>query len=269
MRTGLRVGAVGLATIAIVAVLTRPDSTGFLVAIAAIGALALVAGWRADWLSAGAIYLGAIAATSVAGNPANTPAMAQLGGIAVVLGFALGYLLGYALRRWFRPRPGSIPSIPSEAPDAATTDMQSQASTPPDDRMMWRQKARRSRHFAYGVLGWLIPGLIALPLAWGHESSGGEAVLFAALVWWGLGVVGCLVAGVLVGVGIERAGSVADAFVEGLAGVGVAWFAAIVVGVAIETFVGVVHLGPVPLLLPIPFVLGYGVGFGVGLVMGR
>jgi hypothetical protein len=157
MRTGLRVGAVGLAAMGVVAFLAGPQSAGFLVAIAAIGALALVAGWRADWLSAGAIYLGAIAATSIAGNPANVPAMAQLGGVAVVLGFGLGYLLGYAVRRWYRPRPGSMPATPLEAPDAATTDMQSHAPGLPDDGMTWRQWAGHSRLLAYGVLGWAVP----------------------------------------------------------------------------------------------------------------
>ena len=134
-------------------------------------------------------------------------------------------------------------------------------TTPPSD---WD-----GRTFAYGVLGWAIPGLMALPLAWGHESSGGEAALFAVLVWWGLGVVGCLVAGVMVGARIGANGSAADAFGIGLAGVAISGFAALVVSVAIEKLVGVLHLGPVTFLIPIPFVLGYGVGFGIGFAISR
>jgi hypothetical protein len=109
---------------------------------------------------------------------------------------------------------------------------------------------------------------VALPLAWGRESSGGEAALFAVLVWWGLGVVGCLVAGVMVG-SIGANGSAADTFGIGLAGVAISGFAALVVSAAIEELVGVLHLGPVPFLFPIPFVLGYGVGFGIGFAIRR
>jgi hypothetical protein len=274
MRAGLRSGAFGLAATGIVSVAlwARQDLVGILLAIGAIGALALVAGWRADWLGAGMIYLGAIAGTSIAGNPANIPAMARVGIFDVVLGFALGYLLGYSFRRWYRPRRRSIPSIPLEAPDAATTDTQRQAPRRQDDGMTWSQKAHRSRVLAYGVLGWAVPGLIALPLAWAHESSGGESALLAVLVWWGLGVVGCLVAGVMVGmVGarVQAEGATIDAFSYGLAGVAIAWFAALAVSMAIETLVGVLHLGPVAFLLPLPFVLGYALGFGVGFVTSR
>jgi hypothetical protein len=270
MRTGLRLGAFGLAATGIVSVAfsARQDLAGILLAIGAIGALALVAGWRADWLSAGMIYLGAIAGTSIAGNPANIPAMARVGIFDVVLSFALGYLLGYAFRRWYRPRRRPTPS---EAPHTATIDTQRQAPRP-DDGMARSQKARRSRVPAYGVLGWVIPGLIALPLAWGHESSGGESALLAVLVWWGLGVVGCLVSGVVVGMvgaGVQAEGATIDAFRYGLAGVATAWFAALAVSLAIETFVGVLHLGPAAFLLPIPFVFGYALGFGVGFVTGR
>jgi hypothetical protein len=127
----------------------------------------------------------------------------------------------------------------------------------------------RSRYIVYGALGWVIPGLIALPFALGHESAGGESALMAVLVWWALGAIGCLVAGLIIGAGIERAGSVADAFTEGLTGVAIAWFAALAVSMAIETLVGVLHLGPVTFLLPIPFVLGYVVGFGIGYAASR
>ncbi len=274
MRTGLVVGAFGLAATGIVAFVfwARQDIVGIQLAIGAIGALALVAGWRADWLSAGMIYMGAIAGTAVAGNPANIPAMATTAMVDVVLGFALGYVLGYAFRRWHRPRPGSIPAIQLETPDTVTTDTQSQAPWLPDDGMTGRHKARRSRFLAYGVLGWAVPGLIALPLAWGHESSGGESAFLAVLIWWGLGVVGCLVAGVMVGMagaGVQADGATTDAFWHGFAGVAIAWLAALAVSMAIEIFVGVLHLGPVAFLLPIPFVLGYAVGFGVGFAMGH
>jgi hypothetical protein len=106
-----------------------------------------------------------------------------------------------------------------------------------------------------------MPGVVALPFAAMHEAAGGESALLALLIWVALGVVGCVVAGVMVGAGVEAKGRVADAFWSGLAGVSTAWIAAVAVTVAIEIFVRVLHLGAVTFLLPVPFVLGYGVGF--------
>jgi hypothetical protein len=117
------------------------------------------------------------------------------------------------------------------------------------------------RTFRLGALGWIAPGIVALPFAAMSEAAGGESALAAVIVWWGLGVVGCVVAGVMVGAGIQAKGRVADAFWSGLAGVSTAWIAAVAVTVAIEIFVRVLHLGAVTFLLPVPFVLGYGVGF--------
>jgi hypothetical protein len=72
-----------------------------------------------------------------------------------------------------------------------------------------------------------------------------------------------------VGAGVQAEGATSDAFVYGLGGVAIAWLAALAVSMAIETFVGVLHIGPVAFLLPIPFVLGYALGFGVGFAMNR
>ncbi|HSO28940.1 MAG TPA: hypothetical protein VLS28_03495 [Candidatus Sulfomarinibacteraceae bacterium] len=123
------------------------------------------------------------------------------------------------------------------------------------------------RTFGIGALGWIVPGIVAMPLAAMREAAGGESALAALIVWWGLGVVGCVVAGWRVGAGISAGTSVADAFLGGLAGVSTAWIGALAVNVAIETFVRVLHLGAVTLLLPIPFVVGYGVGFGISVML--
>ena len=69
--------------------------------------------------------------------------------------------------------------------------------------------------------------------------------------------------------GVQAEGATIDALRYGFAGVAISWFAALAVSMAIETFVGVLHLGPAAFLLPIPFVLGYALGFGVGFVTGR
>jgi hypothetical protein len=120
-----------------------------------------------------------------------------------------------------------------------------------------------SRNFRLGALGWIAPGVVAVPFALMREAAGGESALLAVIVWWGLSTVGCVVAGVLVGAGIKAGGTMSDAFWGGLAGVSAAWIAALVVTIAIEVFVRVLHLGPAAFLMPIPFVLGYGIGFGL------
>lgn len=125
------------------------------------------------------------------------------------------------------------------------------------------------RNFTLGALGWVAPGIVAVPFAAMREAAGGESALLAVIVWWGLGVIGCLVAGVKVGAGVGPAGSVSDAFLGGLAGVSTAWIGAVAVSVAIEIFVRVLHLGGASFLLPIPFVLGYGVGFALTVMVRR
>jgi hypothetical protein len=125
------------------------------------------------------------------------------------------------------------------------------------------------RNIAYGVLGWAVPGIVALPLALLRESSGGESALVAVLAWWGLGVIGCSVAGAAVGAGGKGPGTVAQAFWAGLGGVATSWVAALAVSVVIEAVVQVLHLGAVSFLLPIPLVVGYVVGFAVGAIFLR
>jgi hypothetical protein len=89
------------------------------------------------------------------------------------------------------------------------------------------------------------------------------------IVWWGLGVVGCTVGGAAAAVLGRKSGRLAHAFKSGLAGVSVAWLGAIAVEVAVETFVGVLHLGGLSILMPIPFILGYGIGFGLAAILSR
>ncbi len=118
------------------------------------------------------------------------------------------------------------------------------------------------RTFRLGALGWIMPGVVALPFAARPEAAGGESAFLALLIWVALGVVGCFVAGVMVGAsGIEAKGTAADFFWGGLAGVSTAWIAAVAVSVAIDVFVRVLSLDAATFLLPVPFVLGYGVGF--------
>ena len=97
------------------------------------------------------------------------------------------------------------------------------------------------RAFAFGLLGWVVPGIVAVPLVGTRESAGGEAALGMLVVWWGLGVVGCTVGGAAAAVLGRKSGRLADAFKGGLAGVSVAWLGAIAVEVAVETFVRVLH----------------------------
>ena len=126
-----------------------------------------------------------------------------------------------------------------------------------------------SRPVLFGLLGWLAPGAVALPFAFMSEVAGGEAALMAIIVWWGLGVIGCLIAGGAVGAGVAGMGPRANDFRGGLAGVAAAWLAALIANMVIESAVQVLHLGALTFLLPIPFVIGYGVGFAVGAVANR
>jgi hypothetical protein len=125
------------------------------------------------------------------------------------------------------------------------------------------------RAFAFGLLGWVVPGIVAVPLVGTNESAGGEAALGILFVWWGLGVVGCAVGGAAAAVLGGKSGRPAHAFKSGLAGVSVAWVGAFAAEVAVNMFVRVLHLGGLSILLPIPFILGYGVGFALCAVLFR
>lgn len=107
-----------------------------------------------------------------------------------------------------------------------------------------------------------MPGIVAMPVALLPQSAGGESALAAVIAWWALGAVGCLVAGARIG-SRAAAGKVGDAFMEGFAGVATAWVAAVVLAMVIEATVRVLHIGAVSLLIPLPFVIGYGIGFGL------
>jgi hypothetical protein len=125
------------------------------------------------------------------------------------------------------------------------------------------------RNFATGVLGWAVPGVVALLFAGRSEDAGGETALLVVVVWVGIGVIGCAVAGAIVGAGLETAGTASKAFLDGLAGIATAWIAAVAASVVIETVVKVLHLGAVTILLPIPFVIGYAVGFALLAMLNR
>jgi hypothetical protein len=122
---------------------------------------------------------------------------------------------------------------------------------------------------AVGALGWIGPGLVSLPIAAAHESAGGESALGAVIVWWVLATLGCAIAGILLGLGPLPARDREGRFWAGLAGVSLAWIAAIAVSIAIEAIVKVLHLGPLAFLIPVPFVLAYGAGFGLAALFTR
>jgi hypothetical protein len=117
--------------------------------------------------------------------------------------------------------------------------------------------------FVAGILGWVVPGIVAIPIAVGHESAEGEAALGALIVWFGLGVVGSLIGGIAAAVAGRESGRLAEAFLSGVGGVSVAWLVAIGAEVAVAAFVTVLHTGGLGLLLPLPFLLAFSVGFGL------
>lgn len=114
-----------------------------------------------------------------------------------------------------------------------------------------------------GSIGWLAPAVIAVPFATMRESAGGESALLAVIVWWALATIGCGIAGAILGSGPTARAARMDVFLGGLTGVSLAWIASFVLGMAIHAIVGVLDLGPVAQLIPVPFVLAYGLGFGI------
>jgi len=128
-----------------------------------------------------------------------------------------------------------------------------------------RVTSSQVRAFLYGLAGWGIPFLIALPLAGTHEAAGGEAVIFMGVVWlFALGPIGSLVGGALVaGVG-RRVDHVPEAFWVGLGAMALA----VVPLFVIDSMVTVLTLGSATFLLPIPMVVAYVLGFGARALLG-
>jgi len=124
-----------------------------------------------------------------------------------------------------------------------------------------------NRNFAIGVLGWVAPGVVAVPLGIAKGPALDPLVFVTVLAWWGLSVLGCAVAGVAVGAGTGGAGTRSAAFPGGLAGVATSWIGAMAAAVAVELFVGWLTLGGAALLMPVPLVIGYSIGFAVGALL--
>ena len=61
----------------------------------------------------------------------------------------------------------------------------------------------------------------------------------------------------------RTSGRLTPAFRSGLAGVAVAWVAAIAVEMVVTATISVLHMGGLSVLMPIPFVIGYVLGFGL------
>jgi hypothetical protein len=125
------------------------------------------------------------------------------------------------------------------------------------------------RAFAIGLFGWIVPGILAFLLMGTHESAGGEAAVGILFAWWALGVVGCFIAGVGAAVIGRDSGNLTEALRNGLGGVALAWVAAIAVEMVVTASISVLHMGGLSVLMPIPFVIGYGVGFGLAAVLSR
>jgi hypothetical protein len=125
------------------------------------------------------------------------------------------------------------------------------------------------RAFAVGLFGWIVPGILAFLLMGTHESAGGEAAIGILFAWWALGVIGCAISGIAAAVLGRGSGNLTQAFGGGLAGVCIAWVAAVAAEAAVTMFVSVLHTGGLTLLMPIPFVLGYCAGFGVAALLSR
>jgi hypothetical protein len=117
--------------------------------------------------------------------------------------------------------------------------------------------------FVAGMLGWVVPGIVAIPIAVGHESAGGEAALGALIVWFGLSVIGSLIGGISAAVAGRESGRLAEAFLSGVGGVSVAWLVAIGAEIAVAALVTVLHTGGLGLLMPLLFLLALSVGFGL------
>jgi hypothetical protein len=167
--------------------------------------------------------------------------------------------------------------VAQHGPGEAETDTGSGAAAPgrgpfraePDTRPAWSEPDRVSssqvRAFLYGLAGWGIPLLVALPLAGTHEAAGGEAAIYMGVVWlFALGPVGSLVGGALVaGVG-RRVDHLSGAFGVGLGAMALA----IVPLFVIDSMVTVLTLGSATFLLPIPMVVAYVLGFGARMLSG-
>jgi len=122
------------------------------------------------------------------------------------------------------------------------------------------------RAFASGILGWVIPGIVAAPLAGTHESAGGEALLLAGGAWLLLlGPIGCAIGGWLASRIGRRGSAIGLAFLCGLFGVATAVIAVAVV----DAQVTVVTIGAVAFAFILPLIVGYSIGFGIGVALTR
>lgn len=118
----------------------------------------------------------------------------------------------------------------------------------------------------YALLGWGVPLLVCLPLAGTHESAGGEAALFAGIVWlFVLGPLGSLAAGIRAAGLSPRSSDPGSAW---LAGFVVTWLAILPI-IAYDAAVDVVEVGGAVLPLALPLVAAFCVGFGGRIVMIR
>ena len=125
------------------------------------------------------------------------------------------------------------------------------------------------RVFVAGLCGWIVPAILAFLVMGTHESAGGEAAIGILFAWWALGTIGCAIAGVAAGILGRGSGNMTEAFGSGLAGVCVAWIAAIAAEAVVTMLVSVLHMGGLSVLMPIPFVVGYCVGFGIAALLTR
>jgi hypothetical protein len=118
------------------------------------------------------------------------------------------------------------------------------------------------RSFAYGVLGWVVPGILSIPFAPARETVGGHAMFAVGFVWlFLLGPLGCAIGAWR----ISRVKPTSVAFWSGLAGV----VPAVVVVMVWDNLVTVVTIGAAAFLFVLPLLIGYGLGFAVGAFTSR
>jgi hypothetical protein len=124
------------------------------------------------------------------------------------------------------------------------------------------------RNFVVGALGWVAPGLAAVPIGLMQGRTADPFVPVTVLAWWVLGMIGCTVAGIILGAshtGLQSAGS---PFASGLAGVATSWIGAIAATVAIDVLISWLDISGGTVLMPIPLIVGYCVGYALGHMFG-
>ena len=120
------------------------------------------------------------------------------------------------------------------------------------------------RSFIVGVLGWVAPGLAAVPIGLLQGRTADPFVPVTVFVWWGISIIGCAVAGIILGTSHAGVPSAGSPFASGLAGVATSWLGAVAATVAIALFIHWLDISGATVLMPIPLIVAYCIGYGMG-----